>query len=301
MVSFALSERSDLIGKIHRLDEIMKSVLFYDRASVFAGRPSLYIFKHRDYLALIKSFRPHFTGHALFLCEIHVDTLPCVKIWCVDMLRRVRSVLETALDTVLPLRPRSARTKALSLEKIPLSVTAHSLLDQEISTLMDYRRAEVRDLIQSLKYDGTGYAAHLCAAVLSEYLSEEIASARMFSQKRIVLIPIPLHTSRERERGFNQIALVLNALPSEYRDGRAALVSHALERIRRTTPQTRLSRAERLRNLEGAFCVTDPALVQNTHVYLIDDVTTTGSTLTQAASALKRAGADVSLIALARA
>lgn len=219
----------------------------------------------------------------------------------VNIMSGLKYAFESVLDTILPLRPRSARTKGLSLEKIPLTPTSYDLLGSRITTLMDYQRAEVRDLIQSLKYDGTGHAAHLCAAILSEYLSEEIANARMFSQKRIVLMPVPLHATRERERGFNQIGLVLNSLPVEYRDGIASLVPQAIERTRHTTPQTKLSRAERLRNVEGAFRVVNPALVQNTHVYLIDDVTTTGSTLMHAGAALRRSGAEVSLIALARA
>ena len=214
----------------------------------------------------------------------------------------LKTGIETILDTILPLRPRSARTKALKLESVPLTVTSHELLGAQITTLMDYQRPEVRDLIQSLKYDGTGYAAHLCAAVLSEYFSEELSNARMFSQKRIVLMPIPLHPSRERERGFNQIGLALAALPPEYRTGdSAALIPGVLERVRQTTPQTHLSRAERLRNVSDAFTVSNPALVQNTHVYLIDDVATTGATLIHAGKALKRAGAEVTLIALARA
>ena len=218
------------------------------------------------------------------------------------MLSRIRSSLESILDTILPLRPRSARTKALSLESVPLTVTSHELLGEQITTLMDYQRREVRDLIQSLKYAGAGHAAHLCAAVLSEYFSEEISSARMFSQKRIILMPIPLHASRERERGFNQIGLALASLPLEYRNGdTASLIPNALERVRQTTPQTHLSRAERLRNVSEAFAVPNPALVQNTHVYLIDDVATTGATLIHAGRALKRAGAEVTLIALARA
>lgn len=219
-----------------------------------------------------------------------------------NILKRALAGLGSILDTIIPLRPRSARTKALSIERVPLTPTSHDLLGVSITTLMDYQKAEVRDLIQSLKYDGSGHAAHLCAAVLSEYLSDEIATARMFSQKRIVLMPVPLHASRERERGFNQIGLVLDSLPIEYRDGTISqLTTSALERSRPTTPQTHLARAQRLRNIEGAFKVANAALIQNTHVYIIDDVATTGATLLYAGTALKRAGAEVSLIALARA
>ena len=218
------------------------------------------------------------------------------------MLENVRLAFESVLDTILPLRPRSARTKKLLLEKLPLTPTSHELLGGHMTTLMDYQRPEVRDLIQSLKYDGAGFASHLCASVLSEYFSEELSSARMYSQKRIVIMPVPLHATRQRERGFNQIGLVLDSLPLEYREGGVAtLMPHALKRTRHTTPQTHLSRAARLRNLDGAFHVPNPALVQNTHVYIVDDVCTTGATLMHASTALRRAGAEVSMIALARA
>lgn len=210
--------------------------------------------------------------------------------------------LESILDTILPLRPRSARTKRLKQEDIPLTPASHELLGTRITTLMNYQKKEVQDLIQSLKYDGAGHAAHLCASVLAEYLLEEIASEKNFSTKKILLIPVPLHASRARERGFNQIGLVLNALPLAFRDGtRAKLESNALVRARETKQQTRLSRSERLGNVAGAFAVPHQVLVENTHVFLIDDVATTGATLVNAATPLRRAGAKVTLLALARA
>lgn len=210
--------------------------------------------------------------------------------------------LETLLDAVLPPRARTARTKMLRAEDIPLTPSAHDLLGARITTLMDYRTREAQDLIQSLKYDGSGHAAHLCASVLSEYLLEEISSARAFSTKRILLIPLPLHASRTRERGFNQIGLVLDALPQEFKDGtRSYLMPHALVRSRATKQQARLSRSERLSNVAGAFSVAEESLVYDAHVFLIDDVATTGATLANAATPLRRAGATVTLLALARA
>lgn len=214
----------------------------------------------------------------------------------------IRSGFESVLDAILPLRPRSARTKVLTQEDIPLTPSSHELLGTHVTTLMNYQKKEVRDLIQSLKYDGAGHAAHLCASVLAEYLLEEIANAKNFSAKRIVLIPVPLHASRARERGFNQIELVLSALPLEFRDGtRAKLEPRALIRARETKQQTRLARSERLSNVAGAFSVPHQVLVENTHVFLIDDVATTGATLVNAATPLRRAGATVTLLALARA
>ena len=115
-------------------------------------------------------------------------------------------------------------------------------------------------------------------------------------------MPIPLHRSRKRDRGFNQIEIVLKALPKEFRDGTLSrLAPHILVRTKATEPQTRLPRAQRLKNMFGAFEVPDASNLENAHIFLIDDVVTTGATLKHAETPLKRRGAKVSLLALARA
>ena len=217
-------------------------------------------------------------------------------------MRHLLAVLEVMFDTILPLRGRSARTKARTVEDIPLTPTIHELLKTQITTLMDYRQSAVQDLIRSLKYDGRGHAAQLAAQLLADFLREEISSHRSFSQKKILIVPVPLHKSRARERGFNQIELVLRALPPEFRDGSlSTLMPGALIRIRETVQQTRLPRSERLSNVAGAFAVFESDFVNKTHIFLIDDVTTTGATLANAATPLRKAGANVVLLALARA
>ncbi len=211
-------------------------------------------------------------------------------------------LLSTILDAIVPPKARTARISSLEIEHLPLSPTTHDLLGVRITTLMDYKAEAAQDLIQSLKYDGGGKATHMLATLVAEYLTEEIAGDAAFSTKKILLIPLPLHTSRRRERGFNQIESVLARLPPEFRDGtRATLSTDILVRTRATRPQTKLPRSERLSNVAGAFALRDGADVSKTHVYLIDDVTTTGATLANAATPLRRAGATVSLIALARA
>ncbi len=211
-------------------------------------------------------------------------------------------VIEVVLDAVMPLRARSARTKGRTAEDIPLTPTEHELLGAQITTLMDYRNAAVQDLVRALKYDRSRHGAQIAADLLADYLREEISSIRAFSTKEIVLIPLPLHASRRRERGFNQIELVLESLPIEFKNGElATLAKDALVRTKATDPQTKLSRKERIANVVGAFAVTDAEKIKSKHVFLIDDVTTTGATLLNAGKPLKKSGADVSLLALARA
>lgn len=209
---------------------------------------------------------------------------------------------EAIIDAMMPLRARSARTKERKVEDIPLMPTEHELLGARITTLMDYRNAAVQDLIRSLKYDGSHYAAKLAADVVADFLREEISSLRLFSTTRVLLVPVPLHKKRQRERGFNQIELVLRALPAEFQNGTlATLAPVSLLRTKATDPQTKLSRKERIKNVVGAFEVGSADGLRHTHVFVIDDVTTTGATLLHAGKPLAKAGAEVSLIALARA
>ncbi len=216
--------------------------------------------------------------------------------------RLLRVFCTEVLDAILPPHARTARTKERSLRDIPLLVTSHSLLGARITTLMDYRAPAVQDLVRSLKFDGNGHAADLAAAILADYLREELMSMRAFSPRPIFIIPLPLHPKRERERGFNQIALVLDRLPSDLRDGTLASVTRsAFVRMRNTPHQTSLHRRMRLENMRDAFSVADPLLLRHAQVILIDDVTTTGATLASAGKTLQRAKADVTLIALARA
>lgn len=100
------------------------------------------------------------------------------------------------------------------------------------------------------------------------------------------MVPIPLHPVRRRERGFNQAALLADALSR-----RADVpVGRGLRRVRATVAQTRLPREGRLANVRGAFAGI-PEIVEGSRVLLLDDVVTTGATLGEGATELRRAGA----------
>ena len=121
-----------------------------------------------------------------------------------------------------------------------------------------------------------------------------------------LVIPIPLHHSRRRERGFNQAeqlagGLVL-ALGRHPGTAVPQVEKSCLRRKRATPPQTGLSASARRENLRGAFEVMEPDQVRGRGVVLIDDVMTTGATLSECAHVLKRAGAAQVLgLTLARA
>lgn len=115
------------------------------------------------------------------------------------------------------------------------------------------------------------------------------------------LVPVPLHPRRLLTRRFNQSALLARAMAQS---SGAALMIDGLIRQRATPPQKDLSAEGRKRNVEGAFALRGDAakrLIEGAHIILVDDVLTTGATLSSAARTLKRAGASqVDALVLAR-
>ena len=116
-----------------------------------------------------------------------------------------------------------------------------------------------------------------------------------------IVIPMPLHAHRQRERGYNQAEELARAFS---RLQGLRMRDDILERTRATEAQTRLSREERRRNVAGAFALSSPAAaaaIKGRRILLMDDVTTTGSTLDAAAEPLRAAGAaSIWGLALAR-
>lgn len=136
------------------------------------------------------------------------------------------------------------------------------------------------------------------AAMLGRHMAR--AAPGLLDLPETVLVPVPLHRWRLWRRGYNQAALLAREVARQ--TGRDC-VPDALERVRQTRTQQGLSRAERLRNLRGAFRVAArrQARLRGRPVVLVDDVLTTGSTAQRCAQALLRAGVrEVQVLTLAR-
>lgn len=156
--------------------------------------------------------------------------------------------------------------------------------------------------IHALKYNGrTGLARPLGELLF-------ISLAKWFDINQIdMVVPVPLHKSKLRKRGFNQAYLLVRnwhrtarsyglALPRE------KIKATVLARTQKTGSQTKLSRKERIENVKGAFCVTREADVSGKRVLLVDDVYTTGATVNECAKTLLADGAArVDVLTLARA
>jgi len=145
----------------------------------------------------------------------------------------------------------------------------------------------LRELIHLLKYGRVRPAAGVLGRMLAEVIQgfgSEFESA--------VVVPVPLHRSKLRQRGFNQAEEIARAaVKSLKRDG-LTLASGVLERKRATESQTGLSDHQRQENVRGAFVVAAPELIKDRDVLLVDDVFTTGATISECARLLRRRGAD---------
>lgn len=150
----------------------------------------------------------------------------------------------------------------------------------------------IREVLHALKYRGGG-------AVVTTLAAKMGAAWRQQGMESDLLLPVPLHPSREVKRGYNQATLLALALGKQVD---VPVWTRVLMRVRNTPSQTKLNRQERKENMADAFVCAAGLNLAGMRVTLIDDVATTGATLDACAGVLLQAGAAaVNAFTLARA
>lgn len=147
----------------------------------------------------------------------------------------------------------------------------------------------LRELIHLLKYENMRPVANVLGRMLGEVIAD---LAACFEGSHVLVVPVPLHSTKSRQRGFNQAELIVRAaLKYPPHDREFEIAGGVLQRWRYTESQTGLSRHQRQENIRGAFTVVHPERVLGREVLLVDDVFTTGTTVSECARILRRAGA----------
>lgn len=150
-----------------------------------------------------------------------------------------------------------------------------------------------RELIHQFKYSKK-VVLRKPLGLLSAFHLDDFA--REFGAELIV--PVPLHVKRLRQRGFNQAILLGEIFAKKWG---VPLSRNNLQRIRWTEPQVNLGAKERAANVKGAFAVDNPHEISGKRTFLVDDVYTTGSTVKECCRELLKAGAaDVAVLTIAR-
>jgi ComF family protein len=154
------------------------------------------------------------------------------------------------------------------------------------------KASKCRTVLHQIKYRGNKELAFYLGTIYGS----ELSRAGMFTGTDAI-IPVPLHLSREKKRGFNQSEWFARGLAEIL--GKPVF-NQVLIRYVGTDTQTRKSRIERWDNVSDSFRVNDGTCIENKHILLIDDVVTTGATLESCARALlERPGVKVSILTLA--
>ncbi|MCF8237944.1 MAG: ComF family protein [Saprospiraceae bacterium] len=186
------------------------------------------------------------------------------------------------------------RTDYHLFEENPITRRLMGRFPLQSATSMFYfvKDTPIQHLLHRIKYLGRKEAAWS----LGRQYGRELRELEPYAKIDLV-IPVPLHPSREHQRGYNQSAWLARGL-AEGLD--RPVRERALSRARKTETQTHKSRQERLFNTEGAFLVREPRRIIGKHVLLVDDVMTTGATLEACALPLLQAeGVQLSIVTLA--
>lgn len=144
----------------------------------------------------------------------------------------------------------------------------------------------LKDLIHRFKYGQKTQLRRLFAEVMISFIKEYGLDTGQFD----AIVPIPLSSTRSRERGYNQARLLAQELAREFSIPLAPEGNH-LRRVRHTDPQSFLDEKQRWTNIKGAFTIRKLKNLQHQNILLIDDLLTTGATASEAARVLKDAGA----------
>ena len=149
----------------------------------------------------------------------------------------------------------------------------------------------VRDALLRYKFDGVTAYARLFGELVADCVRENLAG------EYDLISWVPLSSERLRERGYDQAMLIALSAALALDDGSLYTIERndveTLRKTRNAAPQSGTgSAAERRANISGAYEIIDPELVQGKHVLLIDDIITTGSTVSECARMLGLAGAE---------
>jgi len=212
------------------------------------------------------------------------------------------SRLPVCQECLSTMRPMIAKLCSLCGERLPglyvvTSQTGETLCGICRRITPPYERAMaygsydggLRELVHLLKYERVRPAANVLGRMLAEVLANLEPS---FGEAPVLLIPVPLHSSKQRQREFNQTELIAHAALKLRPSDRLSLSLKALERRRATQSQIGLSSHQRRENMRGAFAVMQSQEIKDREILLVDDVFTTGTTVSECARVLRRAGAS---------
>ena len=209
-------------------------------------------------------------------CGIDLTTTMPLCADCMQMIQR-QTTLRCPLCNARNAEQKRCAHSPQRMRKHPYLLGAASYYNDPI----------IRTCLHRYKYEGLHALAPFFAQLLGEYIATLRPTPAILSTTPTV-VPIPLHSSKERTRGFNQSALIARLVAQSLN----FLYAEPLIKIAATSPQAQTpTHEQRFEHIRGAFALSHHAAITGKNILLIDDVTTSGATLSEAAQTLKAAGA----------
>lgn len=205
------------------------------------------------------------------------------------------NIIQKLVDLIFPPSERTLRIRAAVPEDLERLARWRQPEKSFITAICDYRDELVRDVVYATKFSGAKAASNLIGQVMQPELLALCQEERIFADS-IPLVPIPLSDRRRHERGFNQSRRICDAIVTAD-GGENFRTEKLLHKVRQTADQTKISKTERRKNVRNAFAA-QKSDVGAEAVFIIDDVVTTGATLTEARRALREV-TDAKIIGVA--
>lgn len=186
---------------------------------------------------------------------------------------KIRSLLDLPAGTMRELLPKSP------------------VYSKDIFVLFDYQNKIVRLIVKSIKYKNNAGLRKRVAELLYEELLEISSEIALFEGTPPLLVPMPMSKKEKRNRGFNQCEELVREI-KKLADDNIEVSYNTLKKVRETERQTTLSKEERLENVEGSMAAVPSAIgaAAPRVVIVLDDVYTTGASLSEARRALLAGG-----------
>lgn len=207
----------------------------------------------------------------------------------------IKKIKNSLLDLLFPIHCLGCdiKNEVLCNNCIQQIHTAERETGKNILAMFDYRDTLIKKAIWELKYYNKRYLGEKLGQLLYEFFIEDISDMKIDVPGRsIFVIPVPISSKKVRLRGYNQALIIAkgfcNLAPEKIFELKNEIVFKKIE----TTPQAKITnRSKRLKNIQGVFGIKDGEIVKGRTIIVIDDVTTTGGTITEIMKILKNAGA----------
>lgn len=207
--------------------------------------------------------------------RLGVDNLVCVSCW---------SLIKKNLPPFCSRCGRHLENASFNKKICPPCIKKNLHFDRAFSPCV--YEGVIKNLIHQFKYQNKDYLGVALARPMAQFIREY----RLPMEVIDIVVPMPLHQARHREREFNQAEVLGEDIAGEFRK---TIACGALLRHRHTQTQTELEEDKRFANVKGSFRAKDERQIKNKNILLIDDVLTTGATSSEAALTLKEAGANI--------